>query len=381
MKYTLLEKFLIQGLGFVQSIVLARLLTPGDFGLVAMLGVFLGLGGILAESGLGSAYVVLGGDARRVLKWNLGAACLLYLVLALCAPLIAAWYERPVLRELTWVMGLTVILYAASVVRVAALQRAKRFRMLSLANGSSVLAAFLVAVTCAACGCGVWSIVAGTLASGVVRLVVLCCAGSLAQEEGDFGRLLSFGWKSLVCGLVGTVYFHAFRLVIGKAFDPSAVGIFHRAQHWATLPGSVANEAVGRVALPSLTDGTGGGGRWLAWNCALVWPALCVLWIWATEIVTLVIGEQWLDAVPYLRIMIFGALFAPLANVAETCLKARERADLVLLAEVIKKPFQIAALVVGAFFGMTGLCWAVVAGEATSAAVNGLMVVRGGSRG
>ena len=101
MKYTLLEKFLIQGLGFVQGIVLARLLTPGDFGLAAMLGVFLGLGGILAESGLGSAYVVLGGDARRVLKWNLGAACLLYLVLALCAPLIAAWYERPVLRELT----------------------------------------------------------------------------------------------------------------------------------------------------------------------------------------------------------------------------------------------------------------------------------------
>ena len=105
MKYTLIEKFLVQGVGFVQGLLLARLLSPEDFGLAAMLGIFLSVGLGLAEAGLGAAYVVYGGNSRQVLKWNLGIAFGLYAILALAAPAIADFYEQPILKNLTWVMG------------------------------------------------------------------------------------------------------------------------------------------------------------------------------------------------------------------------------------------------------------------------------------
>lgn len=284
MKYTLIEKILVQGVAFVQSVILARLLCPEDFGLAAMLGIFLGVGGILAESGLGGAYVVYGGDARKVFKWNVGVAVIIYAMLAIAAPWIAAFYRQPVLRDLMWVMGLTVIIYAASVSRTAMLQRQKRFKSISFVNTISVLAAFGASVGMASAGWRVWAIVSAGLAHGVVRLVGLFCCrvgrGEDGEQSGAWQKMLSYGWKTLVCGLIGTLYTHSFRLVIGKIFDPSAVGLFHRAQHWATLPGSVINESVSRVALPALVQRMEGsveegvGCRWMGVNGLLLWSGM-----------------------------------------------------------------------------------------------------------
>ena len=375
MKATLIEKLVVQGVGFLQGIVLARLLCPEDFGLAAMLGIFLGVGGVLAESGLGTAYVVYGGDTGRILKWNLGAASIIYLILAIAAPWIADWYHQPILRELTWVMGLSIVIYAASVVRIAQLQRAKRFKALSVANAVAALAALVVGIACALGGLGVWAIVMGALVSGVVRLAVVEWGSKKVESENavEFEALLKYGWKTLVSGLLGSLYFHSFRLVIGKIFDPNIVGLFHRAQHWATLPGNLINDAICRVALPELVVVGSRSRRWFWVNIALLWPGLVILWIWAEEIVGLVLGAQWLECVPYLRIIILGAAFTPISNVMLCKIRASGRMNLLLLTDAIKKPLQIIGLVVGAFFGIKGLCWAVVAGEAIEAVVDGVV--------
>lgn len=380
------ERLIGQALGFVQGIILARLLSPNDFGLAAMLGIFLGVGGILAESGLASAYVVYGGEERKVFRWNVGMAVGIYALLAIAAPWIAAFYRQPILKELTLVMGLSIVIYAASVVKMARLQREKRFGMISIVNLSSILAAFAVGVGMAAGGCGVWAIVGAGLASGVCRLGGIVAVGSRSgrEESNDeqFKKMLGFGLKAMASGLIGSLYFHSTRLIIGRVFDPTAVGLFHRAQHWATLPGNMVNESVGRVALPALAQREesvkvkGRSVKWWKVNVLLLWPGLAVLWIWAEEIVRFVLGAQWVDSVPYMRILMLATAFTPLSNVAEIYLKARERADLLLVGEAFKKPVQIAALVVGAFGGVEGLCWAIVVGEATSAAVNYALVRR-----
>lgn len=194
--------------------------------------------------------------------------------------------------------------------------------------------------------------------------------------------MLGFGLKAMASGLIGSLYFHSTRLIIGRVFDPTAVGLFHRAQHWATLPGNMVNESVGRAALPALAQREesvkvkGRSVKWWTINVLLLWPGLAVLWIWAEEIVRFVLGAQWIDSVPYMRILMLATAFTPLSNVAEIYLKARERADLLLVGEAFKKPVQIAALVVGALGGVEGLCWAIVVGEATSAAVNYALVRR-----
>ena len=372
MKYTLIEKFLVQGVGFVQGLLLARLLSPEDFGLAAMLGIFLSVGLGLAEAGLGAAYVVYGGNSRQVLKWNLGIALGLYALLALAAPSIATFYEQPVLQNLTWVMGVGIVLNAACVSRNAALQRARRFRDLSIANSVSVVAAFLGGVSLAFFGAGVWAIAAVGLLAASVRLLVLNVLrlDSGDAGTGDFRRLLSYGWKMTLSSIVHTIYLNSYQLVIGKMLNPMSVGLFHRGQRWAALPVDVINESVARVSLPNLAANSVAARRYLLMNAILLWPCLVVLWIFASEIVGLVLGEAWLACVPYMRIMIFGVFFTPITNISLNYLRAKGRADLILVTDGVKKPLQIIALIIGAAFGIVGLCWAKVVSDIVEASVD-----------
>lgn len=376
MKATLIEKILIQGITFVQGVILARLLCPEDFGLTAMLGIFLAVGAMFAESGLGSALVVYGGEETRVFKWNVGMALGVYAILVIASPWIAAFYHQPILRELTWVMGFSIILNAASVARGAKLQREREFGKLALVNGAAVFVSSVVGVGLAAFGFGVWAIVGAGLAYGGVRLIGLGIVGR--RKEGaehcgkeTFREMRSFGLKTMASGLVHVVYVNLSQLLIGRFFASAALGLYARGHRWAVLPGEVINESVGRVALPAFARREAGLGLKWAWvNIALLWPGLLVLWIWAEEIVAFVLGAQWMACVPYMRILIVGQFFTPLSNLALTRLKAAGRADLILKTDFIKKPIGIAAILAGLPFGITGLCWAKVADDIVEAVVD-----------
>lgn len=370
--WTGLEKVLVQGLGFVQGVILARLLCPEDFGLTAMLMVFVGLGIVLAESGLGTAYVVMGGNSRKILFWNIGIGTVLYCVLFLLAPLIAVFYHEPMLVPLVRVMGLGIVLNAACAVGGAQLQRTQRFRELSAVNVVASLVPMLLAVTLAWQGAGVWSIAWCGVACGGVRFLCLLPFVRLPKDDTPIGPLLSYGGKLMLSGIIHTIYTNCYQLVIGKMFNPSAVGLFTRGQRWAVLPGEVVNEAVGRVALPRFARGEDLGrledfGRlgtvFGIVNAGLLWPGLVVLWVWAPEIVGTVLGTQWLDCVPYLRILLVGQVLSPISSTALNLIRASGHAEVLLKTDAWKKPLGVVALCIGAPFGVTGLCWSVVANE------------------
>lgn len=385
---------LVQGIAFVQGVILARLLCPEDFGLTAMLGIFLAVGSMFAEGGLGTALVVRGqwvvGSEleRRVFRWNVGMAVGIYALLAIGAPWIAAFYHQPILRELTWVMGLSIILNAACVARSARLQREQEFGKLALVNGGAVLVSSIAGVGMASLGFGVWSIVGVGLAHGVVRLGGLVVSGQwvvgsgevLTQRHEDtevaFRKMLGFGMRTMASGLVHVVYVNLSQLLIGRFFSSAALGLYARGHRWAVLPGEVVNECVGRVALPCLAKGEasvkvkGISVEWWKVNVLLLWPGLVVLWIWAKEIVCFVLGAHWVECVPYMRILMVGQFFTPISNLALTRLKAAGRADLVLKTDFIKKPIGIAALLAGLPFGVAGLCWAKVADDIVEAVID-----------
>lgn len=382
MKATLIEKLIVQIVGFAQGVILARLLCPEDFGLAAMLGIFLGTGACLAESGLGTAFVVYGGDAKRVRRWNVGVAMGIYLILAIAAPWIAAWYGQPILRELMWVMGISLIINAASVSLIANLQRAKKFIEIAIANSAAVVVSSMVGVGMAWKGCGVWSITGVGLAYAIIRLIVLNASRKRAlsvecrMRSDEFGDLLKYGLKLMVSGLVHSVYFNAYNMVIGKMVNPAAVALFNRGQRWSVFPGNMVNEATARVALPSLAKGEtsveviGMNVEWWIINILLLWPGLTVLWIWAPQIVGYILGSQWLDCVPYLRILLIGQFFTPISNIALQKIRASGRAGDILRTDAIKKPIGIASLVVGAMFGVVGFCWAKVVDDIVEAVVD-----------
>ena len=379
--WTGIEKVVVYGINFVQGVILARLLCPEDFGLTAMLGIFLGLGGTLAESGLGTALVISvkgrGGEVRRlerqVLGWNVGTAVGIYAVLALAAPWCAAWYGRPLLTPILRAMAVGLVINALSVVATARLTREERFGRLAVVNGLSTVLGASAAIALACAGCGVWSIVGMGLAAATFRtgFAWMAARGGGEVDEAtfaagvmDFRAALKYGWKLMVSGLIHVVYMESYNMVIGKLWSPAAVGLFARGQRWAKLPGEVVNDAVGRVALPVLSRSNGGGAlRFTLINAALLWPGLLVLGIWAPQVVSLVLGEQWLDCVPYLRILILGQFFMAGGNIALQLLRARGRSDLVLRTDMWKKPIGFAALACGIPFGVAGLCWAKVVSD------------------
>ena len=263
--WTGLEKAAVYGIGLAQSVALARLLRPEDFGLAAMLGVFLNIGETLAESGLGTALVVLGKPGKEVeraaLKWNLGIAAGLYALLCAGSWPISRFYGEPVLVPLLCVMALGLLAHAASVVALARLTREMAFGRLAWVHACSTLCAGGVAVLCAWRGGGVWSIAALTLVMACVRTALAWWFAGPKGEDGAasgaraacaFRPTLRLGLAFMASGLVWNVYVNLSQLIIGKLYSPAAVGLFVRGQRWATMPGEVVNESVARVALPTL---------------------------------------------------------------------------------------------------------------------------------
>lgn len=396
--WTGVEKVLVYGINFVQGIVLARLLCPEDFGLAAMLGIFISVGGALADSGLTTALIVKGYGPRlaelerSAFRWNLALAAVLYLVLALSSPFVAAWYGKSVLAPLMLVMAFGMVVNAASVVATARIWRTQRFGRFAAVNVGSTLAGAALAVTMAAKGCGVWSIAAMCVCHSCVRTLAVwavsrrCTAairdGELASPE--FRELLGYGLKLTASTVIDTGYVESYNLVLGKTFDPSTVGLYARADRWARLPGDVAGDAVGRLALPALSRAKTAAGpearRFAGLNALLLWPCLAVLWIWAEEIVTFVFGAQWGGCAPYLRILLIGQLVAPLSNIAQNVIRSSGRSGAVLMADAWKKPVGFAAMFVGLRFGVVGLCWAKVFSDVFGACVDCFYALRIGGR-
>lgn len=378
--WTGLEKVLVQGIGFAQGVVLARLLKPGDFGLAAMLYIFLGVGSALAESGLGMAYVVYGRNSKRVFWWNVGIGAAIYSVLASLAPVVASFYGEPILKPLLWVMGLGIVLNAACVLGNARLQRERKFGQLSAINVATTLVAFIAAVVFALYGYGVWAIAWMGIVGAVLRLVALATVKMMtfaSDDDGDFGKMLGYGLKLTFSELIHTAYVNSYNLIVGKMFTPSATGLFARGRRWSGLPTEAVNETIARVALPDMSQGVVSARRYILLNIALLYPALAFLWIFADAIIGFVLGDVWLECVPYVRIMILGVAFSPITNVSTQYIKAKGRSDLMLWADGIRKPVQF-LLLAGCVCtilcrtwadGILLLCWTKVACDIVDAVV------------
>jgi len=364
------------------------LLRPEDFGLAAMLGVFICVGICLTESGLGSALVVQKFACcglkmeHKVMWWNLGVGIAFYLLLCVGAPWIADFYRQPILCPLARVMGIGIVVGAASTVPVARLTREMRFGALAWANGLSTFVAAVVAVGMAWRGAGVWSVATmGIVLAGVRTALVWMWGrrkegrdrdGDAAGEGVVFRDLLGYGCKLMTSGLIHTVYSNIYELVMGRMLNPMFVGLYNRANGWVTAARNFVNPTVDRVAFPVLAQGAGPRTalRFLLLNLALLWSGLSVLWIWAPEIVGFVFGEKWLMCVPYLRILIVGQAFTPFENVALITLRARGRAGLILKTDAVKKPLGLVAFACGVPFGIVGICWAKVATDFFEAAAD-----------
>jgi O-antigen/teichoic acid export membrane protein len=372
--WTGIEKLSVQLIQFTFGIVLARLLSPEDYGVVGMLTIFIAIASTFSDSGFASALIQKQScsdlDYSTAFYFSFFVSIFCYLFLFLLAPCIADFYKIPLLESVMRVYSLSLIVGAMSSVYQTKLKINLRFKELSLISLFTMLITGIVGLLLAFCGCGVWALVfqslIGSLFSLLCFVFILRWIPSFQFSRESFSHLWNFGSKLLASGLINTMYANMYALVIGKYFSPSNVGYYNRARQYASLPLQIINDVTVKVNYPVLAKFKDDDEqllrsykRLMCVPLYLLYPALIGLALVAEPLVTLMIGEKWLPCVPFLQILCVGYLFTPLTSLNLNLLYVKGRTDLVLKLEFIKKPIAFSIL----FFTLQYGIYALVIGK------------------
>jgi teichuronic acid exporter len=260
--WSAVERFSAQGVQFVLGLILARLLTPEDYGLIGMLAIFLAVSQTFIDSGFSTALVQKKNrdelDYSTTFYFNIVVALVFYALLFFTAPLIADFYDEPLLQSLTRVVGLTIIINSLGVVQRAKFTINVDFKTQTKASLSSIIISGLVGIYLAYTGFGVWALVVQNLMRRTINVLVLWVISKWHPHKGfsweRFRGLFSFGSKLLLSGLLDTVFQNIYTIVIGKVFSAHTLGFFTRAKQFAAFPSSNITGVIGRVTFPVLSQ-------------------------------------------------------------------------------------------------------------------------------
>ncbi len=373
--WSVLDVALSQGLRFVVTVVLARLLTPDEFGTVAMLALFIGVAGAFVESGLGQALIqrqdTTSDDESTVFWFNVAAAAVAALLLAEAAPLIAAFFGKPVLVALTYVLAANIVVGAFGMVQRTLLAKRLAFKPLMIVGAVSTAVSGLVAITCAVVGFGIWSLAAQTVTAGLVSTLMLWMLSPwrprLVFSMASARRLFGFGGYMLASSVLDIVYTRAYTMLIGKFQGTADLGLFARAEGTAALPTSLLTSTIARVAFPALStmshdpkqihDAMRLG---LQSTMLINAPAMLGLAAVAEPFIVTLYGGAWRPAVPLLQILCLGGVLMPLHVLNLQMLMAIGRSDLFFRLELVKKLVGVPILIAASLLGVMGLAWGLV---------------------
>lgn len=369
--WTALEKFGQQLVQFVIGVVIARILSPEDFGVVGMTAIFLAVANTVVDSGFGAALIQkrdkTESDYSTCLYFNVAVGLALYAALWFAAPAIAGFYRTPILAGVLRALGLSFVVNALSISQTARMTAEMRFREMSAVTVVGQLVTGVFGLVLALEGWGVWALVAQQLAAGVARLVgmELCLrwVPRLEFSRESFRHLVGFGSKLLCSSLINTVYNNLYTLVIGRVFSAADVGHYNRANLFASLPSQTLLSVVMKVAYPLMSqvqDDTGklraAYSKFLQAPLFVLYPVLVFLAVLAEPLVLTLLGAKWLPAVPLLQALCLASLFDPLTHINLNILYVRGRTDLVLRLELLKKPIGFLILFGSIPLGLWWLC-------------------------
>lgn len=365
------ERFSVQGIQFLVIIVMARLLTPKDYGLVGMVAIFIAVAQSLVDSGFSQALIRKQNrtetDNSTVFYFNIVVGILLYLVLFAIAPLVADFYDSPELTALMRVICLSVVFNSFVVVQRALLTVNIDFKTQAKASLTAAVVSGVIGIGMAYSGFSYWSIVAQQLVNLGLNTLLLWIftrwRPRWIYSWGSFRELFTFGSKLMVSGLLDVVYRNMYLLVIGKVFTASSLGYYTRAQQFAEFPSSNLTGIMQRVTYPVLCQIQDDDERlaqiyrrFLRLSAFLIFPLLVGLSAVAEPFVLLLLKEQWLFAATLLQIICFAMMWYPIHAINLNLLQVKGRSDLFLRLEIIKKVMAVVILCITVPMGLIAMC-------------------------
>lgn len=367
-----IERFSVQGIQFVIMIIMARLLTPEDYGLVGMLTIFLAVSQSLIDSGFSQALIRKQNrtevDNSTVFYFNIAVGLALYLLFYISAPWVADFYGLPELSLVMRVVCLGIIFNSLAVVQRALLTVRIDFKTQAKASLIAAVISGMTGIILAYTGFGVWALVCQQLVNLGISTLLLWIFSKWKPMRTyswkSFRELFSFGSKLLASGLLDTTYNNIYPIVIGKVFSAGDLGHYTRAQQFSVFPSSNITGILQRVTYPVLCsiqndiDRLRGVYRkFLKLSAYVVFPLMTGLAAVSFPFIRIVLGEKWIFCAALLQIICFSMMWYPIHAINLNLLQVQGRSDLFLRLEIIKKAIGVSILCLTIPLGLKAMCF------------------------
>ena len=383
--WTSLNKVLDLGFGFVIGVILARLLSPSDYGLLAMIAVFNAIAFAFLDSGFGNALIrkpdLTEDDNTTAFLFNLVAGIVLFGVIWLIAPWVSAFYDKPILTPLLRAEGSLLIVTSFKIVQNTQLTRALNFKAKMIIRIVSSVSGGVIGIIAAYSGLGVWALVAMHIADALISLVLLWVISPWRPRgkwsKKSFNYLWGFGSKLLASGLLDTIYGNIYPIIIGKFYSAADLGQYTRAKQYAAMPSTSLTGAIQQVTFPVLSqiqddDQRLGNNyrRMLRFTVFIVFPIMMGMAALAHPLVISLVTDKWAQCIPYLQVSCFSMMWYPVHAINLSLLQVKGRSDLFLRLEIIKKALITVVVFICVPFGIMGICYGAVFTSLACLAIN-----------
>lgn len=352
-------------------IIMARILTPDDYGLVAMLTIFIAISQSLVDSGFSNALIRKQNrneiDNSTVFYFNIAVGIILYIILYALAPLIAEFYKEPILIPITRVISISILINSLVVVQRAILTSSIDFKTQAKASFIAAIISGVVGIYMAYNGFGVWAIVWNQLVNITLNAGLLWILSKwrpqLLYSWESFKELFGFGSKLALSGIIDTLYKNIYLIVIGKVFSASDLGYYTRASQFAQFPSSNFTGIIQRVTYPILCTLQNDifrlriiYRRFLRLSAFIIFPLMIGLAAVAKPLILILLKDQWAFSIILLQIICFSKMWYPVHAINLNLLQVLGRSDLFLKLEIIQKIVGVSILCITVPMGLIAMC-------------------------
>lgn len=366
-----IERFSTQGVQFVLSIILARMIAPYDFGLLAMLSIFIALGNAFVDSGFSNVLIQKQDrtekDFSTVFYFNVVVSILIYSFLFIISPCIANFYDEPKLEILTKFVSINIIITSFGVVQRALLLIRVDFKKQAKFSLYAVLISGLVGVVLAYYNFNVWALVVQSLLYSSINTLFYIINVRWYPREGfsfkSFKMMFGFGSKLLLSGLLNTIYLNLYSLVIGKYYSATNVGYYNRAYTLSQFPSTNIVQIVSRVIYPLQCQMQNENDRlkqsllnYLRYTCFIIFPLMVGMAALSNPFIRFILTDSWEGAIIPMTILSISYMLYPIMHIDSQILTVKGRGDLFLKAEIVKKIVAVAILMCTVDLGVIILC-------------------------
>ncbi len=370
-KWSAIERFSIQGATFFIGLVVARLLTPADYGMVGMIGIFFAISQSLIDSGFGNALVRkpdrTEADFYTAFYFNIAVSIVCAILLCLISPWIADFFNQPILSPITKVMSLNLVLGTLCMIPSTKIYIALDFKTGAKISFTSSLLSGLIGLLLAFLGYGVWALVWQSIAANVIRAIMAWmynpCRLLFIFSKKSFRQLFGYGSKLAASGILHTLYSEMTTIAIGKFYTPASLGNYSRGTSLASMPVSIITGIVSKVTFPILSKIQNDDEHLIKiyrGYISLIMMGVvfgCMLMaVLAKPLILMLLTEKWAKAIIFVQIFAFAIVFDPICSLNLNLLQVKGRSDIFLRLEIIKKVIAIAILFAAIPLGVVAIC-------------------------